>query len=57
MRIKLIRLEVGVKIALVECECGGRTFIPTKGATKDTPVRARCPIRRNSFDYPTDLEK
>jgi hypothetical protein len=57
MHIKLVRLEVGVKIALVECECGGRTFIPTAGATKTTPVRRRCPICRSVFDYPTDLEK
>ena len=57
MRIKLIRFEMGAKIALVECECGGRTFIPTAAATKATPVRVRCPICSSAFDYPTDLEK
>ena len=57
MPIKVISLDFLTNLGLVECWCGGRMFIPMTGATEDTPVRARCPNCRNSFDHPTDLEK
>ena len=55
--VKLIHLDAGTSLAVVECDCGGRALVMTKGATEAKPSTATCPMGHRLFDYPNDVEK
>ena len=54
--MKLI-LETERSVAVVECDCGGRALVMTKGVTEVNPSRVTCPMCHRTFDYPNDVEK
>ena len=50
-------LETESSLAVVECDCGGRALVMTKGVTEVSPRGVTCPMCHRTFDYPNDVEK